>query len=447
MAKGTHLDSARSWVVWSASLTAYLIAVTQRTSFGVAGLEATERFSASASILATFSVVQLVVYAGLQIPVGVLVDRWGPRRMIAGGAILMIVGQLLLAMAGSVSAGLVGRFFVGAGDAMTFVSVIRLLPNWFSGYRIPMLTQLTGMVGQLGQLLSLIPFVALLHLWSWTPAFLSLAALSVLALVVTLVLVSDGPRHDKPKAAPHKVKVLLSQAWKEPGTRLGFWTHFSTQFTVNVFLLTWGYPFLVSGQGVYPTMASGLLSIFVVVAIVCGPVLGASVARYPNHRSNIAFGVIAAIAATWLIVILWPGQAPVWMLTILIVSMAVGGPASMIGFDFVRTFNPPHVIGTATGIVNVGGFLAALISVYVIGWLMDIQQQAAGPGTDLYTLEAFKVALSFQFLVMFIGVLGMLITRGKARRKVARLAKEAREAKANDDQQHGHLDSSDTHND
>ncbi|PQZ96444.1 MFS transporter [Arthrobacter sp. MYb227] len=434
------MDSARSWLVWGASVGAYLIAVTQRTSFGVAGLEATERFSATASILATFSVVQLVVYAGLQIPVGILVDRWGPRRMIAGGAVLMIIGQLLLAMAGSVSAGLVGRFFVGAGDAMTFVSVIRLLPNWFSGYRIPMLTQVTGMVGQLGQLLSLIPFVALLHLWSWTPAFLSLAALSVLALVMTLVLVSDGPKNDKPKAAPHKVKVLLSQAWKEPGTRLGFWTHFTTQFTVNVFLLTWGYPFLVSGQGVSPTMASGLLSIFVVVAIVCGPILGASVARYPNQRSNIAFGIIGAIAATWLIVILWPGQTPVWMLTILIVCMAVGGPASMIGFDFVRTFNPPHVIGTATGIVNVGGFLAALVSVYVIGWLMDMQQQMAGQGTELYTLDAFRIALSFQFLVMLIGVTGMIITRSKARKKKAALAQESRDTQGGESAQPDHMD-------
>ena len=252
MVKAEHYDSVRSWVVWIASITAYLIAVTQRTSFGVAGLEATDRFNASASILATFSVVQLVVYAGLQIPVGILVDKWGPRAMITGGAALMMIGQFLLAMADSVGAGLVGRFFVGAGDAMTFVSVIRLLPIWFSGYRIPMLTQVTGMVGQLGQLLSLIPFVALLHLWSWTPAFLSLAALSVLGFALALVLISNGPRSQQIPAAPAKARLILANAWREPGTRLGFWTHFTTQFTTNVFLLTWGYPFLVSGQGVSP---------------------------------------------------------------------------------------------------------------------------------------------------------------------------------------------------
>lgn len=419
MTKVDHLDSAKSWLVWIASVCAYLIAVTQRTSFGVAGLEATDRFSASASILATFSVVQLVVYAGLQIPVGILVDRWGPRAMITGGAALMVIGQLLLAMADSVGSGLVGRFFVGAGDAMTFVSVMRLLPNWFSGHRIPMLTQATGMVGQLGQLLSLIPFVALLHLWSWTPAFLSLAAFSVLGLVLALVLVRNGPRVAEVPAVPTRARTLLSVAWKEPGTRLGFWTHFTTQFTANVFLLTWGYPFLVSGQGISPATASGLLSIFVVVALVAAPILGAAVARHPHRRSAIAFNVIGMIALMWLVVILWPGPAPMWLLIILIVCIATGGPASMIAFDFVRTFNPSHVIGTGTGIVNVGGFLAALVTVYVVGWLLDLQQRAAGPGAELYTLDSFRWALSFQFIVIAGGVIGMVVTRNKARRAMA----------------------------
>ena len=117
-------------------------------------------------------------------------------------------------------------------------------------------------------------------------------------------------------------------------------------------------------------------------------------------RSNIAFGVILGIALSWLAVVLWPGRAPLWMLVVLIVFVAIGGPASMIGFDFARTFNPQHVIGTATGIVNVGGFLAALVSVYVIGWLMDFQQKAAGPGAELYNLDAFRWAMSFQFLVI-----------------------------------------------
>ena len=164
----------------------------------------------------------------------------------------------------------------------------------------------------------------------------------------------------------------------------------------------------MSGQGVSPATASGLLSIFVVIAMVAGPVLGSAVARHPHRRSAIAFNVIAAIALSWAVVLLWPGRAPVWLLVVLIVCVALGGPASMIAFDFARTFNPAHVIGTATGIVNVGGFLAALVTVYVVGWLLDIQQRASGTGAELYSLDAFRWALSFQFVMMLVGIVGMV---------------------------------------
>ncbi len=413
--------SGPAWWVWGVGVFAYMVAVTQRTSFGVAGLEATTRFDASASILGMFSVVQLVVYAGLQIPVGMLIDKFGSRRLIIFGAVLMGVGQMLLALATSVPAGLVGRFFVGAGDAMTFVSVIRLISAWFPGYRVPMLTQFTGMVGQLGQLLSLVPFVALLHWAGWTTSFLSLAALCVLAFVLSLAVVRDHPRGSAPLASgpPPKSLAVLREAWRQPGTRLGFWTHFGLQFTSNVFLLAWGYPFLVSGQGLDPTAASGLMTIFVLVSLVFGPLFGAIVARHPLRRSTLALGIITLISASWAAVLLWPGPAPLALLVVLLILLAVGGPGSMIGFDFARTFNTPRSMGTATGIVNVGGFTAALISVYFIGLILDLQFAAAGGQGDLYNLDAFRWAMAFQFLPLAAGAIGIVTTRRKTRNVLA----------------------------
>ena len=112
---------------------------------------------------------QLLVYAGLQVPVGVSVDRLGPRRLIATGALVMAGGQVLLAVSHQLPLALLARALVGAGDAMTFVSVLRLVNAWFPPRRIPLVTQLTGMIGQTGQLLSAVPLAALLRLHGWTP--------------------------------------------------------------------------------------------------------------------------------------------------------------------------------------------------------------------------------------------------------------------------------------
>ncbi|WP_434621301.1 MFS transporter [Arthrobacter sp. A5] len=416
------MSSGRAWFVWGVGVFAYLIAITARTSFGVAGLEATARFEATASALSAFTVLQLLVYAALQIPVGVLVDRFGPRAMIASGAVLMCLGQLQLAAATSVSAGIFGRVLVGAGDAMTFIAVLRLIPAWFPATRVPLLTQLTGQLGQMGQLISVIPFALVLHAFGWSPAFLGAAGLSLLAFVLAAALLRNQPAgtpSGKTQQGLRETATAVSKAWKQPGTRLGMWSHFTTQFSGTVFIMTWGYPFLVSGQGLEPAMVTGIMSLFVVVGIICGPLLGGWVGRHPLRRSTMVLLISTAIGVVWLATLTYPGRAPLWLLLVLVLVLALGGPASMIGFDFARTYNPSHRMGTATGIVNVGGFCAALLTMYIVGLVLDLLNNSGFSKGDLYSLDSFRIALSVQFIMLAVGASYVLSCRRAVRRQMA----------------------------
>ena len=139
-----------AWSVWLVGLLVYMLAVFHRSSLGVAGLAATERFDISAAQLATFTMLQLLVYAGMQIPVGLLVDRFGSRSVMLVGLLLMTVSQTGFALAESYPLALLARAGVGIGDAMTFICVLRLVSSWFPARRIPFVTQLTGTLGQLG---------------------------------------------------------------------------------------------------------------------------------------------------------------------------------------------------------------------------------------------------------------------------------------------------------
>jgi MFS family permease len=398
------------------------VAVAQRTSFGVVGLEATERFHATASAISFFTVLQLLVYAGLQIPVGLLVDRFGSRAMIAGGAVLMGLGQVQLAFAESIPGGVLGRVLVGAGDAMTFISVIRLIPLWFAPARVPLVTQLTGMSGQLGQLFSVLPFALVLHLSGWTPAFLMLAGMSALAVVLVLLLLQDVPPGTERPHARQGLKATgasLARAWSQPGTRLGMWSHFTIQFSGTVFAMTWGYPFLISGQGLDAATVAALMALYVAAAMAVGPFIGRFVSRHPLRRSPMVLLIAGATATAWAAVLLLPGRAPLWLLAGLVVVLAIGGPGSMIGFDFARTFNPAHRIGTATGIVNVGGFIAALVSIFLIGLVLDVLNATGFSQGVLYGLAPFRLALSVQFLLLGIGAAAILASRRKVRRQMA----------------------------
>jgi MFS family permease len=406
----------RVYLVWAVGLITYTVGVMHRTSFGVAGLDAADRFHASPTVLSGFVVLQLLIYAVLQVPVGMLLDRFGARRLIVAGALSMAAGQLLLAVAGTIPLAVAARLLVGAGDALTFISVLSVVTAWFPARRVPLMTQLTGLLGQLGQVLSAVPFAALLRGPGWSTAFISAAALGVAVALATLAVVRNRPAGapaPPPAPSPRQVLAGLAVSWREPGTRLGLWTHLGTQFSGTVFALLWGVPYLVAGQGFSPGAASALLTLFVLVGIVAGPLFGVFTARHPLRRSWLVLTVIVSTAAMWTIVLAVPPPAPGWLLVVLIVVLALGGPGSMIGFDYARTFNPGHLQGTAVGIVNVGGFFASLLVSFGIGVVLG----SVGPGG--YTPEAFRLAWTVQYVVWAFALVAVLVARRRARRKMA----------------------------
>jgi MFS family permease len=196
--------------MWVLGLSAYVVAVMQRSSLGVASLQATERFSAGASLVSLFVVVQLLTYAGMQVPVGVLADRFGTRVVVSSGAVLMCLGQLDMAFSTAVSSAIVSRLLVGAGDAMTLGAVLRLLPAWFRPQRLAVLNQLTSMVGQFGQVLSSVPLAAVLGVVGWTTGFVAAGAVSALTAAAVFLLMRDSPHG-----------IDCSSSWFSPASHSG----------------------------------------------------------------------------------------------------------------------------------------------------------------------------------------------------------------------------------
>ncbi|MDQ4086294.1 MAG: MFS transporter [Actinomycetota bacterium] len=405
----------RAWLVWTAALSVYVLAVFHRTSLGVAGIVAAERFEITAAQLSSFLMVQLVVYAGMQVPVGALLDRFGSRRMLFVGLTLMTLAQLSFAVISSYPLGLVVRVFVGAGDAMVFISVLRLVMRWFTPQQTPVVTQLTGVLGQLGAVGAAVPLSAALQHLGWTLSYAAAALVGLLLGVVLFLVVRDSPAGDD-RGVPLSWRHLGGQvrlAWSTPGTRLGLWTHFTTQFSVTSMGLLWGYPYLVTVHGMEPAAAGAMLTLMTLTAMLVGPLLGRQVARRPYHRSTMAICLVVLIVGVWTVVLLQSGPAPTWLLVVLVVVVGSGGPASMVGFDLARTFNPAHRHGSATGIVNVGGFVASLFTIVGVGLVLD----ALTPGTSTdYAPADFRLAMCVQYLVWAFGLLQLWRYRRRTRR-------------------------------
>lgn len=185
----------------------------------------------------------------------------------------------------------------------------------------------------------------------------------------------------------------IRDSWREPGTRLGLWVHLTTQFPAMVFLLLWGMPFLVEAQGLSRNTAGGLLTLVVASNMGFGLVYGQLIGRRPGARLPLALGTVAATALLWASVLVYPGdRAPMWLLVTLCVVLGTCGPASMIGFDFARPANPAERQGTASGITNMGGFIASMTTLLAVGVLLDA------------TGDDYRIAFSSVFVVELAGL-------------------------------------------
>jgi MFS family permease len=184
---------------------------------------------------------------------------------------------------------------------------------------------------------------------------------------------------------------------------MAFWVHFTTQSAGTVFALLWGIPFLTTGEGLSRLSASALITLFVLTNAVMGPVIGGLTASNQRLMFIVINAVPLSAMVAWAVVLLQPGKSPEWLLAILVVVLGLGGPTSMLAFDYSRRYVSARQLGGSNGFINIGGFMASLLMMFVVGVALDF----ANTGSDrssLYSLEHFRVAIPVQFVFTFLGL-------------------------------------------
>jgi sugar phosphate permease len=419
--RGKGVSRRQAYAMWGLGMAGYVFAITCRSSFAASGIVAAQHFGVSSAALSSFVYLQLLVYAAMQIPAGILLDSYGAKRLIGAGCLLMSVGQCLVALSPSIPFAVLGRAFVGGGDALVFISVIRLVAAWFPLRQLPLMNQLTGQVGGVGQLISLYPFAWLLHLAGWERAFLLVAAIGVVIAIGVIMGVHDTPQWRSGSRARKRGSFAagwrnLLGALKSPATWCGFWIHSATWFPSNMLNQLWGVPFLITVEHFSPRQASSYLAVGMVLNVVWAIVLGRLAGIHPLYgRAVMVYISVGSQILLWTLILLIPGPHHAILLGLLIVALASGGPCANIALDFARDGNTINSIGSATGFANTGGFISSAIVLLGVGALLDMQG-ASDPSA--YTSHAMRVATLIQYPVWAIGLIGFSITLPAALRKI-----------------------------
>lgn len=396
----------RAWRMWALAAAFYLVAIFHRMSLGVASLDAAERFGVTTGTIALLSTVQLGVYLAMQIPAGLLADRLGPRRSLTLGLVAMGVGEVLFAVSPTIGPAVLGRALVGAGDACMFLNVLRVAAHWLPARHYALAAALTAACGAFGQLLSTAPLSAALAGVGWTPTFAASGILTAALAMFAVTRIQDRPDEiglapgelapggraaaasagGSRAAAPHPpIMPALKRAWQSPATRHGLWVHFALNAPFVTLTGLWAYPYLVEGQGVHPATAATLLTAAVVTFGISAPLLGALAARKPHLRAALTSGIAMTTAAGLALLLGWPGGHPPLALIAAVLALAgFAGAGSMLAFDLAREGG-----GSASGMVNIGGFSAAIVGQAAIGLLVSVHLDYRLALTPLLALAAW----------------------------------------------------------
>jgi len=373
----THFIRTRR-IIFGIGLAGYVLSFFHRTAPAAIAGELTRAFAINSAVLGTIAATYFYVYTLLQIPVGVLADTMGPRRILTVGSLIAAAGSLAFALAPDWEIAALGRTLVGVGVSVAFIALLKLSAVWFPPNRFATLNGVTLFAGNLGAVIAGAPLAWLVTEMSWRAVFAGLAVISAALGVATWILVRDRPeqRGFAPINAATAVHghaerwpVALRRVLTNRATWPGFFVNLGIGGSFLAFAGLWAVPFLVDRYGMSRVAAAQHAS-----ALLLGVAFGALiVGTLSDHLSN-RRAVMRAYA--WLYALSWwPWIAGVqWPLPATLAWFALMGlliPGFTLTWTVAKEVNRPEHSGMATAVVNVGIFLGTGILQPLVGWVLD----------------------------------------------------------------------------
>jgi len=374
---GTSSLARARRVVIGLALAGYVLSFFHRTAPAAIAAELTAAFSISGAVLGTLAATYFYVYTLLQIPVGVLADTLGPRRILAAGGAIAAAGSVLFALAPVWELAAVGRTLVGVGVSVTFIATLKLAAVWVAPERFATMAGLTLFAGNLGAVVAGAPLAWVVTWASWRTVFVALGALSAMLAVATWLRVRDRPEElglasQRAPAAP-SATVPWTRAVKRVVVNPATWPAFLVNVGVGgsyiAFAGLWAVPWLQQARGLTQVEAAQHSSLMLLGVAFGSLAIGAISDRLRSRVGVMrAFAILYALSwAPWVLHAAWPQWATLaWFF-----GMGFLIPGFTLSWTIAKEANPPEFAGIATSVVNVGIFLGTGVLQPIVGWVLD----------------------------------------------------------------------------
>lgn len=390
-AKSPVLSPSRTLLLagWLFASVFFLYAFVLRVSPSVMVDDLMREFAVGGAILGNLSAVYFYVYASIQIPIGVAIDRLGARRLATGAAAICTIGVLVFSGADTLWMAYFGRFLIGLGCACSFVAALSVAAVWFPG-RFALLGGLAQMLGVLGGILGQGPFGYAVEQIGWRETNWWVAMGGVVLTVCLFLTVRDRDRGGTEPARPllDGVKRALSnsQTWLAAAFGVGM------TGSMLAFGGLWGVPFFMEARGLEKPEAAALASVMFFGWGVGAPLSGWLSDKLGKRRPFMVLGGLLATAGITL-TILFPAM-PLPLLQAVLVMQGFGSSTMVLSFAVAREHNPPWANSATLGIINSFVVGSGAVLQPAIGSLLDYAWDGRMVnGARVYSLDTFGFAL------------------------------------------------------
>jgi len=407
-----HPPARLAWTIWGLGALLYLFAFYQRVAPAVMTDQLMADFAIGGAALGNLSAFYFYAYVVMQIPTGVMADRWGPRRVLAGGAGVAAVGSLLFAFAPDFGWAGFGRLLVGAAVAVAFVSTLKLASHWFPPQKYALASGMALFMGVVGGVMAGVPLSMLVENFGWRMVMGSAGMFATLLCIAIWLFVRDDPSargyqsHHHGGGGTQRHPPILAgifQVLSYRNTWLLMLMPIGFSGAVLTFAGLWGVPWLRQVHGLDPKAAAAVTSALLVAWALGGPILGSWSQRIGRRKPLYLISGAVATAGWFAVIFLAP---PLWLMVVLLAITGFASGNIIIGFAWAKESLPLRLTGTASGVINMGPLMGGMLLQPGVGWLLDRGWggQLAG-GARLYDAAAWQTS----FGLMFVAVVSALL--------------------------------------
>ncbi|MCB1067335.1 MAG: MFS transporter [Simkania sp.] len=404
-------DHYKRWIIWTLAVLFYFYEYFLRVAPGVMVESLLAAFHIGAGAFGTMTAFYLYAYAPMQLPVGMLMDRFGARKLLTLATLGLGVSAFLFGSATTLWVANISRFLMGAGSAFAFVGLVYITSHWFSGKTLALLVGIGNSLGMLGAVFGQGPLSLMVQTLSWRPSMFVMGALGLVLGIVIFLAVRNEPTRGHPcqpscpknKPLWHNLKIVTKnpQTWINGIVALCFYT------ATVAYGGLWLIPFLVNTHGMKNETASFAASMVYMGWIIAGPLIGHFSDKTCNRKTTLIVTTFLSIIL-FLIINYAIGMSHFWtFVMILLLGVTLSG--ELLCYSLAIELNPREAKGTALAFTNFLVFVGGSIAQTLVGWLLDWNWDGLKVGgTPVYlardyqnALLIFPVALLIAFIFSF----------------------------------------------